>query len=122
MKLTHVRLLVDDGPAGVAFYRDALGFELTEDFGEYVQLSGGTDVALALFLRKGQEDAIALESPGDRALLGIAVDSVDRAAEELAEHVAAGPDDQSDWGLRVVWLRDPAGNLLELYERIPISE
>ena len=122
MKLTHVRLLVDDVPAGVAFYRDALGFELTEDFGEYVQLSGGTDVALALFLRNGQEDAIALESPGDRALLGIAVDSVDRAAEELAEHVAAGPDDQSDWGLRVVWLRDPAGNLLELYERIPISE
>jgi len=122
VKLTHVRLLVDDVRAGVAFYRDALGFELTEDFGEYVQLAGGSDIALALFLRKGQEDAIALEPPGDRALLGIAVDSVDRTAEELAEHVVAGPADQPDWGLRVVWVRDPAGNLLELYERIPMSE
>jgi lactoylglutathione lyase len=122
MKLTHVRLLVDDVRAGIGFYRDALGFELTEDFGDYVQLSGGTDVALALFPRSGQQDAIALEPPGDRALLGVAVESVDRAAAELAEHVVAGPEDQPDWGLRVVWLRDPAGNLLELYERIPMSE
>jgi lactoylglutathione lyase len=122
VKLTHVRLLVDDVRAGVAFYRDKLGFELTEDFGGYVQLSGGTDVALALFLRIGQEDAIAFEQPGDRALLGISAESVDRAAEELAAHVVAGPADQPDWGLRAVWVRDPAGNLLELYERIPMAE
>jgi lactoylglutathione lyase len=121
VKLTHVRLLVDDVPACVAFYRDVLGFEVSEDFGEYVQLGTG-EVALALFLRSGQEDAISLQPPGDRSLLGLQVDSVDRAAEELAAHVVGEPADRPDWGLRVVWLRDPAGNLIELYENIPMAE
>jgi lactoylglutathione lyase len=121
VKLTQVRLLVDDVPACVAFYRDVLGFEVSEDFGEYVQLDSG-DVTIALFLRSGQADAIRLEPPGDRVLLGLSVDSVDRAAEELAPHVVGGPSDRPDWGLRVVWLRDPGGNLLELYEQIPMPE
>jgi lactoylglutathione lyase len=121
VKLTHVRLLVDDVPACVAFYRDVLGFAVSEDFGEYVQLDTG-EVVIALFLRKGQEDAIALQPVGDRALLGLEVESVDRASEEWAAHVVGGPSDRPDWGLRVVWLRDPAGNLLELYERIPMAE
>ena len=120
MKLTHVRLLVDDVPGCVAFYRDLLGFEVSEDFGNYVQLGTG-EVALAVFLRKGQEDAIGLEPAGDRSLLGLEVDSVDGAANEYAAQVVGGPSDQPDWGLRVVWLRDPAGNLLELYERIPMA-
>ena len=57
MQLTHVRLLVDDVPAAVAFYRDVLGFEV-----------------------------------------------------------------RGDWGLRVLYVRDPARNLVELYENIPHDE
>ena len=35
---------------------------------------------------------------------------------------AAGPSEQREWGGRVVHLRDPAGNLIELFESIPMEE
>jgi lactoylglutathione lyase len=121
VKLTHVRLLVDDVPACLAFYRDVLGFRVSEDYGVYVQLETG-DIALALFVRAGQRETVELREPGDGALLGVSVENVDEAVERLREHVVGGPVDRADWGLRVAYLRDPAGNLIELHHSIPMSE
>ncbi|HKP18370.1 MAG TPA: VOC family protein [Gaiellaceae bacterium] len=123
MKLTHVRLLVDDVRACVDFYRDVLGFEVTADHDVYVELGTG-DVALSLFARAGQAETVQLQEqePGDGVLLGLSVDSVDAEIERLGERIVAGPVDRHDWGIRVAYLRDPAGNLIELYEPIPMSE
>jgi catechol 2,3-dioxygenase-like lactoylglutathione lyase family enzyme len=76
---------------------------------------------LALFERSEQDDVAALRAPGDGAAVIFKVDDVDAAAERLSEHVVAGPVSRSDWGIRVVYLRDPAGTLIELNEAIPMD-
>jgi len=40
-------------------------------------------------------------------------------AGRIASRVAAGPTERPDWGGRVLHLRDPSGNLVELFESIP---
>jgi lactoylglutathione lyase len=120
VRLTHVRLLVDEFAACFRFYRDVIGFRPTfgtEDEGGYADFRAG-DCSLALFERGGMKGVAQLRSPGDGAMLVLAVDDVDAEAERLrAAGVAleSEPHDQPDWGLRVVHVRDPAGNLLELY-------
>lgn len=121
MKLSHVRLLVDDVPATAAFYRDVLGFEVRADHGAYIELATG-EVSLSVFTRSGQAETVELRGPGDGALLNIAVENVDAELERLADHVVGGPLDRPDWGLRVGYLRDPAGTLVELYHEIPMTE
>jgi catechol 2,3-dioxygenase-like lactoylglutathione lyase family enzyme len=50
------------------------------------------------------------------------VDDVDAAVARLREHVVQAPQDQPDWGGRGAYLRDPAGNLLELFQELPASQ
>jgi lactoylglutathione lyase len=121
MKLTHVRILADDVPTCVAFYRDVLGFAVGGDHDEYVELRTG-EVALSVFARSEQAGTVDLRSPGDGSLIVLEVESAAEAREQLGEHVIAGPYDRTDWGLRVLYVRDPAGNLIELYENIPHVE
>ena len=118
MKLTHVRLLVDDVRDCVDFYTQVLGFQVGGDHGEYVELATES-VALSFFARPQQKAIVELREPGDSSLLVFEVDSVAEALDRWREHVVAGPEDRPDWGLRVLYLRDPAGNLVELYENIP---
>jgi hypothetical protein len=40
----------------------------------------------------------------------------------LGERVVAGPVSRPDRGGRVVYLRDPGGNLVELFQLIPMEE
>jgi hypothetical protein len=47
---------------------------------------------------------------------------VDEAVERLREHVVREPVDQPEWGGRVAYLRDPSGNLLELFQVLPPAE
>ena len=122
MKLTHVRLLVDDMDRCLAFYRDALGLEVTLDAGEgiYFELDAG-DVILALYRRDlmGQMLGAALPAPAqsDAVAFTFQVHDVDAAAEELAEkgvELVNGPMDYEVAFLRVAHLRDPEGNLIEI--------
>ena len=50
------------------------------------------------------------------------VDDVDAAVAGLEEHVVRAPVDQPDWGGRVAYLRDPSGNLIELFQTLPHRE
>ncbi len=47
------------------------------------------------------------------------VDDVDAEAARLGLPV---PVSRTDWGIRVTYVRDPAGNLLELYSSSPMEE
>ncbi len=122
MRFSQVRLLVDDPAEAYRFYRDELGLEpgWGEEGEAYASFAAG-DGTVAIFARGGQAEAVELRNPGDGALLVLEVDSVDEYVERLRRYVVAGPTDRSDWGGRVLHLRDPSGNLIELFQSIPMD-
>jgi lactoylglutathione lyase len=126
VELTHIRLLVDDLDGCVRFYRDTMRFDLTAQHGDYVEFKAG-EVLLALFPRTAMAEAVGFDplAAGDRVALVFHVGDVDTALAEVRERgavVAAEAQDRPDWGLRVAHLRDPDGNLIELYHDIPSEE
>jgi catechol 2,3-dioxygenase-like lactoylglutathione lyase family enzyme len=119
---SQVRLLVDDTAAAFRFYRDELG--LTPSFGAegeaYASFDAGGGI-VAIFDRDAQNAASPLRAPGDGTLLVLEVADVDSWAERLTARVVAGPSEQREWGGRVLHVRDPAGNLIELFQSIPME-
>jgi catechol 2,3-dioxygenase-like lactoylglutathione lyase family enzyme len=127
-RLTHVRLLVVDYPGCFRFYRDVMGFEV--QFGDegtgYADFAASPGVTLALFGRAEMAVAIGVSDPsergGDQAVLVIQADALDADVallEDLGAGFVAPPTDRPDWGIRTAHLRDPDGNLIELYENLP---
>ena len=123
MRFSQVRLLVDDFGAAFRFYRDALGLDVASGDASsgYASFSAGSG-AVAIFERAGQADVVELREPGDSTLTVLEVDDVDAAVERLREHVVREPVDQPEWGGRVAYLRDPSGNLLELFQVLSTGE
>ena len=123
MTFSQVRLLVDDAAAAFRFYRDELG--LRPSFGEegesYASFDAGGGT-VAIFDREAQNAVSPLRAPGDGTVLVLDVDDVDTWASRLEGRVVAGPAEQREWGGRVLHLRDPAGNLIELFQSIPMEE
>jgi lactoylglutathione lyase len=122
VKFSQVRLLVDDGAAAFRFYRDELG--LRPSFGAEGEAYASFDAGggtVAIFDRDAQNAVSPLRAPGDDALLVLEVDDVDSRAGRLASRIVAGPSDQGEWGGRVLHVRDPAGNLIELFQSIPLE-
>jgi catechol 2,3-dioxygenase-like lactoylglutathione lyase family enzyme len=123
MRFSQVRLLVDDFGAAYRFYSDVLG--LGKGFGDetsgYASFDTGTG-SLAIFERAGQAGVVELRPPGDSTLTVLEVDDVDAEVGRLGEYVVREPVDQPEWGGRVAYLRDPAGNLIELFQALPSSE
>ena len=122
MRLTHVRLLVDDVERALGFYRDVLGLEVTLGAGDgiYYELDAG-GVILALYRRDLMGTMLGSElppaAPSDAVALTFAVADVDAAARVLRERGAelvAEPRDYEVAFLRVAHLRDPDGNLIEI--------
>ena len=122
MRLTHVRLLVSDMGASYRFYKDVLGLPTTWDENPgYAEFEVGPESALAIFPRAEMGDAVELRpGHGDRVVIVLSVENVDAAVGVLrAKGVEIGsPLDRPDWGIRVAHLRDPDGNLVELYHDI----
>jgi catechol 2,3-dioxygenase-like lactoylglutathione lyase family enzyme len=120
MRFSQARLLVEDFGEAFRFYRDTLG--LAVSFGDetsgYASFDTGSG-AVAIFERGGQAEVVELRPPGDSTLLVLEVDYVDDAAAGLESHLAREPVDQPDWGGRVAYLRDPSGNLIELFQSLP---
>jgi lactoylglutathione lyase len=115
VRLTHVRLLVDDYGACFRFYRDMLGLEPTfgDEASHYANFATG-DVTLAVFARGEQAEVVEVRPVGDGALLVLRVDDVDAEVARLRAYLVAEPQDRPDWGIRVAYIRDPAGTLIEL--------
>ena len=120
MRFSQVRLLVDDFGAAFRFYRDTLGFAVSsgDESSSYASFDTGTG-SVAIFGRADQEAVVELRAPGDSTLTVFEVDDVDAAVTRLHEHVVREPVDQPEWEGRVAYLRDPAGNLLELFQALP---
>jgi lactoylglutathione lyase len=125
MKFDNVRLLVDDFPAAFKFWRDRMGLAVTsgdetESYAEFgdgkIAIFGRRDFAAAL------GDATLGSGPsGYRSLLVLQVDDVDATYANLIERgvaSVAGPVDRPDWGIRTAHVRDPEGNLIEIYSSL----
>lgn len=127
MKCTHVRLMVDDFNTCFRFYLEKVGLATTypaDASGPYAEFALGADTYLGLFDRSLMQEALdapaarALGPSDDRVALCFEVADVDVEAARLA---AAGvaivipPRDHEPWGMRTTYVRDPAGNLIELY-------
>jgi catechol 2,3-dioxygenase-like lactoylglutathione lyase family enzyme len=123
MRFSQARLLVDDFGAAVRFYRDTLGLTAAsgDESSGYASFDTGSGT-IAIFERAGQGDVVELRPPGDSTLLVLEVDDVDAAIAGLDEHVVQAPVDQPHWGGRVAYLRDPSGNLIELFQSLPQQE
>jgi catechol 2,3-dioxygenase-like lactoylglutathione lyase family enzyme len=123
MRFSQARLLVDDFPEAFRFYRDTLGLGSAsgDESSGYASFDTGSG-SVAIFERGGQAEVVELRPPGDSTLLVLEVDDVDDAVARLADHVAREPVDQPHWGGRVAYLRDPSGNLIELFQALPRQE
>ncbi|MFC5650338.1 VOC family protein [Paenibacillus solisilvae] len=123
MKISHVRLIVPNVRECFLFYRDILGLKV---------LHGNEDTPYAEF--QTGDINIALEPPmvsepikdsrkrnefsvNDQVSIIFRVDDVDAAYDQLKSQdveFVKEPHDTPEWGHRVAYFRDPAGNLIEL--------
>src|SRR5207253_2514238 len=84
VKLSQVRMLVDDPAEAFRFYHDELGLEPTwgEEGEAYASFAAG-DGAVAIFVRDEMEAVVELHGEGDGALLVLEVDDVDEWVRKL---------------------------------------
>ena len=126
-RVGHVHLKVSDLDAAIVFYRDVLGFDVTQRYGDQAAFlsAGGYHHHIGLntwHSRGGPAPAanttglyhVAFLYP-DRAALGAAIKAVQEAGITL--------DGAADHGVsEAVYLHDPDGNGIELYRDRPEAE
>ncbi|MBN9262400.1 MAG: glyoxalase [Alphaproteobacteria bacterium 64-6] len=125
-RIGHVHLKVADLDRALRFWRDVLGFEVTQRRDGAVFLSAGGyhhHIALNTWESKGGSPP----APGTTGLFHVAVLYPDRKslADALRRIVSAGIniDGASDHGVsEALYLRDPDGNGVELYRDKPATE
>ncbi len=126
-RIGHVHLKVSDLDRALGFYRDILGFEVTQRYGtQAVFLSAGGyhhHIGLNTWESKGGKRP----APGTTGLYHTAILFPDRASlgAVLKRIVAAGYplEGASDHGVsEAIYLSDPDGNGVELYRDRPEAE
>jgi len=129
----HASMLPHDDPeASLAFYRDALGFEVRNDV-EYggmhwitVGPAGQPDTSIVLYppaantgLTEDERSMVAeMMAKGSYASINLAAADLDGAFERLeasGAEVVQEPTDQP-YGIRDCAFRDPAGNTVRIQE------
>ncbi|HLO87307.1 MAG TPA: VOC family protein [Nostocaceae cyanobacterium] len=130
LQLTHLRLLVSNYSETFLFYRDILGLEV--DWGDentgYAEFNTGF-LKLTVLKKEYMNGVVSSSEKSensddqDKTALIFAVDDVDTVHEHLKEHnvnIITPPLDRPEWGLRTAHLRDPDGNLIEIYTNLGI--
>ena len=126
MKLNNVRLLVKDYEKCFKFYTEKLGFEAAWNLeGCYASFKVAEGIeGLAIFVSDlmaptvGNIDKSQPTNCREKMMVSFEVVNVDETYNALlAKNVIFmnQPIDMPDWGMRVVHLRDPEENLIELF-------
>ena len=116
----HVHLKVADLERAIAFYRDVLGFELTQRYGSQAAFLSAGDYHHHIGLNTWESSGGSPPPPGTTGLYHLAILYPTRAdlADALRRLVEAGIplEGASDHGVsEALYLRDPDGNGVELY-------
>jgi len=126
MNFVSIRLVTDDVPRLVAFYEEVTGTAArwaTEVFAEIVTPSGVVAVAgrATMAPLDGAVPVEPVPGAGPTVIVEFLVADVDAEHERLGATVEAvsGPTTMP-WGNRSLLLRDPEGNLVNLFT--PVSE
>ena len=115
-KFAVVSVWAEDVAATAHFYRDVLGLDLPSQHGSrpHFEVAG-----VYLTILKGSPVAAQNAEPDHFPLFALAVDDLDAMLNRLEKHQVALP-----WGVagnageRWVMFHDPAGNLIELVQRV----
>ena len=128
MELSQVRLVVDDFPKMFRFYRDVLGLtpQVDDERGPYGKLSLPVgNAAIALQSRAHLRETLPGLASGapDRFVIAIRVDDLDAAVATLRTRGASFVTEPTTaWGrLKLVHLRDPEQNLIELQQWLALK-
>jgi catechol 2,3-dioxygenase len=127
VQVGHVHLKVSDLERAIRFYRDVLGFELMQRFGDQAAFLGSDGYHHHVGLNTWESAGGSPPPPGHTGLFHAAFLYPDRTALAAAVRrvLASGNtlDGAADHGVsEAVYMRDPDGNGLELYRDRPRSE
>jgi catechol 2,3-dioxygenase-like lactoylglutathione lyase family enzyme len=126
MKFNNVRLLVKDYKKCFEFYTEKLGLEAAWNLeGCYASFKVADGIeGLALFVSDFMAPAVGnaekTQPSGyrEKSMISFEVENVDETYQTFLEkgvEFINQPTDMPDWGMRVVHLRDPEDNLIELF-------
>jgi catechol 2,3-dioxygenase len=120
VRIGHVHLKVADLERALKFYRDVLGLELTQRYGEQAAFLSAGGYHHHIGLNTWESDGGSPPPPGSTGLYHVAILYPTRAllADAVRRVQAAGIplDGASDHGVsEAIYLRDPDHNGVELY-------
>src|SRR5580765_5046181 len=120
VRIGHVHLKVGDLERAIKFYRDVLGFELTQRYGNQAAFLSAGGYHHHIGLNTWESQGGPPPAAGTTGLYHLAILYPTRAAlaDALRRVLAAGIalDGASDHGVsEALYLRDPDGNGVELY-------
>jgi catechol 2,3-dioxygenase-like lactoylglutathione lyase family enzyme len=125
-KFSHVVLRVDDMATSLAFYRDLLGFSVVFEKGPDDLPEGAPKVHVAGCLPDGGVVIELMQNPGmppagppdGNALIAFSVADIEtaRAQTEAAGVPMVPPPTEMMPGIKMMFVRDPDGRMLEFVE------
>ncbi len=127
VRIGHVHLKVADLERALTFYRDVLGFELTQRYGRQAAFLAAGGYHHQIGLNTWESQGGSPPPPGTTGLYHLAIlyPTRQELADALRRLLAAGIelDGASDHGVsEALYLRDPDGNGVELYWDRPESK
>jgi catechol 2,3-dioxygenase len=127
VRIGHVHLKVADLERALAFWRDVLGFEVTQRMGQQAAFLSAGGYHHHIGLNTWESGGGAPPAPGTTGLYHVALLYPTRAllADALRRVLQAGIvlDGASDHGVsEALYLRDPDGNGVELYWDRPMEQ
>ena len=126
-RIGHVHLKVSDLDRAIAFYRDILGFDVTQRMGRSAAFLSAGGYHHHIGLNTWESEGGSPPPPGTTGLYHVAILYPSRAAlaDALKRLIAASIplDGASDHGVsEALYLRDPDNNGIELYWDRPQTE
>lgn len=120
VRIGHVHLKVADLERAIGFYRDVLGFELTQRYGKQAAFLSAGGYHHHIALNTWESSGGSAPPPGSTGLFHLAILYPTRAelADALRRLIHAGIplEGASDHGVsEALYLRDPDSNGVELY-------
>lgn len=117
MRLKNILIVVKDIEKSKHFYQDLFGLQVIRDFGENVMLSEG----LVLQEKKCWEDLTGMEIVvGNASELFFEENNFDCFISKIEQYEIkveiVGDVRTNSWGKRVVMIKDPDGQLIEVAE------